>query len=65
MRSKKKGFNLSTLRNSFQQLQLLKFHHALKIFINFFRGPGALPLRSTLREQVILFISVISPWGIF
>ena len=32
---------------------------------NFFRGPAALPLRFTLREHVILFISVISPWGIF
>ena len=27
------GFNLSTLRNSFQRLLLLKFHHALNIFI--------------------------------
>ena len=27
------GFNLSTLRNRFQHLLLLKFHHALNIFI--------------------------------
>ena len=32
----KVGFNLSTLRNSFQRILLLKFHHALNIFINFF-----------------------------
>ena len=29
----KVGFNLSTLMNRFQHLLLLKFHHALKIFI--------------------------------
>ena len=29
----KSGVNLSTLRNSFQHLILLKFHHALNIFI--------------------------------
>ena len=31
---------------------------------NSFRGPGALLLRFTQREQDILFISVIHPWGI-
>ena len=31
---------------------------------NFFFGPGSLVLRFTLREQDILFISVIHPWGI-
>ena len=30
---RKIGFNLSTLRNRFQHLLLLKFHHALNIFI--------------------------------
>ena len=29
------GFNKSTLRNKLQHLLLLKFHHALNIFINF------------------------------
>ena len=60
----KVGFDLSTLRNSFQRLLLLKFHHALNIFI-FFCGPGAILLRFTLRGQYTLFISVIHPWGIF
>ena len=31
----KSGFNLSTLRNRLQHSLLLKFHHGLKIFINF------------------------------
>ena len=31
----KSGFNLSTLRNTFQHLLLPKFHHALLIFIKF------------------------------
>ena len=31
--TQKSGFSLSTLRNRFQQLLLLKFHHALNIFI--------------------------------
>ena len=30
----KRGFNLSTLRNTFQHSLLLKFHHALYIFID-------------------------------
>ena len=33
--TKKIGFNLSTLRNTFQHLILLKLHHALIIFIKF------------------------------
>ena len=31
----KNGFNLSTLRDTFQQSLILKFHHALSIFIIF------------------------------
>ena len=31
----KSGFNMSTFRDRFQQLLLLKYHHALIIFINF------------------------------
>ena len=61
----KVGFNLSTLRNSFQRLLLLKFHHALKIFITFFCGPGALLLRFTLRGHYTLFISLVHPGGYF
>ena len=61
----KVGFNLSTLRNRFQRLLLLKFHHALKIFITFFCGPGALLLRFTLRGHYTLFISLVHPGGIF
>ena len=42
------------------------FHPALKTFIKFrFLRHGALLLRFTLREQDILFISVIHPGGIF
>ena len=136
--TKKIVFNLSTLRNKFQDLLLLKFHHALNIFINLlfaalvhftpfyskkarysihlndsflgdilkeaifwqmrpkkvvltcirletcwtistskvslctqclhqfsFCGPGALLLRFTLREQYVLFISLIRQWGMF
>ena len=132
------GFSLSTLRNTFQNSLLLKFHHALNFFSKFFLlpcctftpfyskrasyffhlkgssmgdilkrsnffigeiknvvltclrietrsnihyfwsfimqsdlyrfsfcGPGALLPHFNLREQVILFISVIHPWGIF
>ena len=61
----KSGFSLSTLRNTFQHSLLLKFNHALIIFINFFCGPGALLLRFNLREQYILFISMMHPWWIF
>ena len=39
---KKSGFNLSTLRNTFQHSLLLKFYHALIIFINF---PFAAPVQ--------------------
>ena len=35
----KNGFNLSTLRNTFQPLLLLKFHYALNNFIKFFLRP--------------------------
>ena len=35
----KRGFNLSTLRNTFQHLVLLKFHHALNFFSKFLLLP--------------------------
>ena len=35
----KSGFNLSTLRNTFQHSLLLKIHHSLTIFIKFFLPP--------------------------
>ena len=35
----KRGFNLSTLRNTFQNSLLLKFHHALNFFIKFLLLP--------------------------
>ena len=63
---KKSGFNLSTLRNTFQHSLLLKFYHALIIFINF---PFAARCNCTpfysLREQDFLFISVNHPRVIF
>ena len=62
----KTGFNLSTLRKKLQHLPLLKVSPCTQNLHQIsFWGSGALLLRFTLREQDILFISVIHLWGIF
>ena len=48
--NKEFGFNLSTLRNKFQHLLLLEFHHALNIFIKLLFA-ALVPFYSVLVEE--------------
>ena len=56
------GFNLSTFRNRFQHLLLLKFHHALIIFIKFLFA-ALVHFYSALLQEGKIFCS--SQWFIY